>query len=81
MKDHNFLKENNTKHIWQPMAHPAEVKKNPPTIITAAEGVRITDVDGHTAIDAVGGLWNANLGYSCQPIKDAIAAQLNELPY
>ncbi len=81
MKDHNFLKENSTKHIWQPMAHPAEVKRNPPTIITGAHGVSITDVDGHTAIDAVGGLWNANLGYSCQPIKDAIYSQLNELPY
>lgn len=81
MRDNNFLRENSTKHVWQPMAHPAEVRKNPPTIITGAEGVRITDVDGHTAIDAVGGLWNANLGYSCQPIKDAIARQLDVLPY
>jgi hypothetical protein len=29
----------------------------------------------------VGGLWNVNLGYSCQPVKDAIAAQLDRLPY
>ncbi len=81
MKDSNFLKENNTRHIWQPMAHPAQVIEKPPVIITGASGVRITDVDGHTSIDAVGGLWNANLGYSCQPIKDAIAAQLDVLPY
>jgi adenosylmethionine-8-amino-7-oxononanoate aminotransferase len=26
-------------------------------------------------------LWNVNLGYSCQPVKDAIAAQLDALPY
>lgn len=81
MSDNNFLKENSTKHIWQPMAHPAEVRNNPPTIITSAEGVRVTDIDGHTAIDAVGGLWNVNLGYSCQPIKDAMTRQLAELPY
>jgi putrescine---pyruvate transaminase len=81
MKHNNFLKENNTVNIWQPMTHPADARKNPPTIITGAEGVRITDIDGHTAIDAVGGLWNANLGYSCQPVKEAITRQLDILPY
>ena len=63
------------------MAHPADSLANPPAIITAGEGVRVTDVDGHQVIDAVGGLWNVNLGYSCQPVKDAIAAQLDALPY
>lgn len=32
-------------------------------------------------MDAVGGLWNVNLGFSCQPVKAAIAAQLDVLPY
>jgi adenosylmethionine-8-amino-7-oxononanoate aminotransferase len=32
-------------------------------------------------LDAVGGLWNVNLGYSAQTVKDAIAAQLDRLPY
>ncbi len=81
MKDSNFLRENNARHMWHPMAHPADSQANPPAIIVGGEGVRITDVDGHSVIDAVGGLWNVNLGYSCQPVKDAIAAQLNELPY
>ena len=81
MKDSNFLKENNARHFWHPMAHPADSQKNPPTILTGGEGVCITDVDGHRTIDAVGGLWNVNLGYSCQPVKDAITDQLNTLPY
>ncbi|MEL7098349.1 MAG: aminotransferase class III-fold pyridoxal phosphate-dependent enzyme [Pseudomonadota bacterium] len=81
MKDGNFLKENNARHMWHPMAHPQDSIDNPPTIVTGAEGVTITDVDGHRAIDAVGGLWNVNLGYSCQPVKDAIAGQLDALPY
>ncbi len=80
-RDANFLKENNARHMWHPMAHPAEMIANPPKIITHAEGVTLTDVDGHRVIDAVGGLWNVNLGFSCQPIKDAIAAQLSDLPY
>ncbi len=81
MKDMNFLKENNARHLWHPMAHPADSIANPPDIITEGEGVEITDVDGHRTVDAVGGLWNVNLGYSCAPVKEAIAAQLNKLPY
>ena len=81
MKDMNFLKENNARHLWHPMAHPADSLANPPDIITEGEGVEIIDVDGHRTVDAVGGLWNVNLGYSCDPVKEAISAQLNKLPY
>lgn len=81
MKDENFLKENNARHMWHPMTHPADSLANPPKIITGGHGVRIVDVDGKETIDAVGGLWNVNLGYSCAPVKEAIAAQLEQLPY
>ena len=79
--DDNFLKENNARHMWHPMGHPADSLANPPTIVTKGEGVCITDVDGHRVVDAVGGLWNVNLGFSCEPIKKAIAEQLDILPY
>ena len=81
MKDSNYLKERNAKSIWHPMSHPADSLNNPPTIVTEAEGTRISDVDGHQVVDAVGGLWNVNLGYSCEPVKAAIANQLDRLPY
>ncbi|MEM1160560.1 MAG: aminotransferase class III-fold pyridoxal phosphate-dependent enzyme [Pseudomonadota bacterium] len=81
MRDANFLIENNARHMWHPMAHPADSIANPPKVITAAEGVTLTDVNGHKSIDAVGGLWNVNLGFSCDPVKDAITRQLADLPY
>ncbi|AUH34238.1 aminotransferase class III-fold pyridoxal phosphate-dependent enzyme [Paracoccus tegillarcae] len=81
MKDSNFLKENNGRNFWQPMTHPVDAHMNPPTIVTGGEGVSIIDVDGHKVVDAVGGLWNVNLGYSCEPAKRAIAEQLSALPY
>lgn len=81
MKDSNFLKENNGRLMWHPMTSPQDSIDNPPKIITGSSGVRIEDVDGHSVVDAVGGLWNVNLGYSCQPVKDAIAEQLDKLPY
>ncbi len=81
MKDSNFLKAHNAQHLWHPMAHPAEMRANPPAIITQSEGCMIHDVDGNRLIDAVGGLWNVNLGYSCEPVKQAITDQLQQLPY
>lgn len=81
MKDSNFLKEQNARHLWHPMAHPAEMQASPPAIITAGEGCKIRDIDNAELIDAVGGLWNVNLGYSCDVVKQAITDQLNELPY
>lgn len=81
MKDINFLKAHNARSVWHPMTAPSDSLKNPPAIIVGAEGTRIRDVDGHEVVDGVGGLWNVNLGYSCQPVKDAITAQLDRLPY
>ena len=81
MKDSNFLKDRNARNIWHPMAHPGDMQANPPTIITQAQGTRITDIDGHEVVDAVGGLWNVNLGFSATSIKKAIADQLDRLPY
>jgi hypothetical protein len=81
MKDDNFIKENNAKHLWHPMGHPADSLANPPKVIVSAKNSSIIDMDGHTAIDAVGGLWCVNLGYSNTAVKDAIANQVYELPY
>lgn len=81
MRDTNFLAENNARQIWHPMAHPAEMRENPPRIIMKGNGAYVTDLDGRTVLDAVGGLWNVNLGYNCDPIKRAIATQLDTLPY
>ncbi|NHQ73271.1 aminotransferase class III-fold pyridoxal phosphate-dependent enzyme [Roseovarius gahaiensis] len=81
MKDDNFLREMNAKHLWHPMGHPGEARENAPRIIKGAEGVEIIDIDGHRAVDAVGGLWCVNLGYSNDAVKQAISDQLWELPY
>ncbi len=81
MFDSNFLRENNAKFNWHPMAHAGESRDNPPPVFVGSSGNRIVDLDGNEVIDAVGGLWNVNLGYSCKPIKQAISSQLDRLPY
>ncbi len=81
MKDSNFLRENNGKYFWHPMTSPQDSHEIAPKIIVGSEGVKIRDIDDNEVVDAVGGLWNVNLGYSCEPVKKAIAAQLDTLPY
>ncbi|MEM6307224.1 MAG: aminotransferase class III-fold pyridoxal phosphate-dependent enzyme [Pseudomonadota bacterium] len=81
MKDVHDLNALNAQQLWHPMGHPGELRANPPKIITRAEGVRIYDADGHGVVDGVGGLWCANLGYSNDVVKQAIADQLQVMPY
>jgi putrescine---pyruvate transaminase len=81
LRNANFLKENNARHMWHPMANAGEMLSHPPKIISSAKGVEVTDIDGHTVLDAVGGLWNVSLGYSSEPVKKAIRDQLDDLPY
>ena len=81
MRDNNFIIENNAKHLWHPMGAPGDSINNPPKVITNANGSQISDMDGHTTVDAVGGLWCVNLGYSNEAVKNAISEQLNHLPY
>ncbi|MEE4202574.1 MAG: aminotransferase [Halieaceae bacterium] len=50
-------------------------------IVNRAEHVYIYDSDGNKIQDAMSGLWCCNLGYSQDAIKQAVANQLNELPF
>lgn len=75
------LKAANARYLWHPMAHPKSMLETPPDIIVRGEGCWIWDVDGHKLVDGIGGLWSANLGFGRREIRDAMVAQLDELPY
>jgi putrescine---pyruvate transaminase len=75
------LKRDNAQYLWHPMAHPGAMKKTAPDIIARGEGCFIWDVDGHRMLDGVGGLWSSNLGHSNRRVRDAVVAQLDELPF
>lgn len=69
MKDENFLKANNARSLWHPMTSPSDSLKNAPTIVTGAQGVRITDIDGHEVVDGVGGCGTSTLATPASPSK------------
>jgi len=79
--DIDQLKRDNAQYLFHPMAHPGAMRKSRPDIIARGEGCWIWDVDGHRMIDGVAGLWSSNLGHSNAKVKQAIVAQLDELPF
>lgn len=50
-------------------------------IIVKGQGIYIWDSEGKRLLDGMSGLWCMNVGYGRQSIADAVAAQMQELPY
>jgi putrescine aminotransferase len=75
------LKAENGLRLLHPMTNPGTARDTPPDIISRGEGSFIWDIDGHRLVDGVGGLWCTNLGFGRKEIRDAIVAQLDELPF
>ena len=67
------------KYVWH---HLTQHKNFEPAIYVKGEGMRITDIDGKTYLDAVsGGVWTVNVGYGRKEIVDAVAKQMMEMCY
>lgn len=71
---------NSVQSFWRPFDTPSETMLDPPRRVASADGVYVTD-DSARLLDAVGGLWNVNLGYTQPSITQAITKQLEELAY
>lgn len=50
-------------------------------IITQAEGIYLTDSEGHRLLDGMAGLWCVNVGYGRPELAEAAYRQMLELPY
>jgi len=51
------------------------------TLLQSAEGIFVTDSDGHVLLDGFAGLWCVNIGYGQSSVVEAAAAQMARLPY
>jgi putrescine aminotransferase len=75
------LRQLDQAHLLHPFTDLHRYRQSGGRIITRAEHVYIYDSDDNKMLDGMSGLWCCNLGYSQTAIKDAIYAQLLELPY
>jgi putrescine---pyruvate transaminase len=75
------LRQLDQAHYLHPFTDLHRYSRSGGRIVTRAEHVYIYDSDDNKMLDGMSGLWCCNLGYSQTAIKDAIFAQLQELPY
>jgi adenosylmethionine-8-amino-7-oxononanoate aminotransferase len=53
---------------------------DPGMFLVSGSGSTVCDRAGREYLDARSSMWNVTLGYSCEPVKEAIRAQLDMLP-
>ncbi len=69
-------------HMIQSFADLDALKQiSAPTAIVSAEGPYVTDSQGNSMLDGIGGLWCVNVGHGRSEIINAINDQLNRLDY
>ncbi|GGQ10640.1 aspartate aminotransferase family protein [Shewanella litoralis] len=69
------------QHFIHPFTDSKGLAEKGTRIIERAEGVYLWDIMGHKLLDAMAGLWCVNVGYGRQSIVDAVAKQMQQLPF
>jgi adenosylmethionine-8-amino-7-oxononanoate aminotransferase len=64
-----------------PFTDPVAAAVQPPRRILSGDGIRVTDSDGNTFIDAVAALWCASLGFTPDRLANAMDRQMARLGY
>ena len=68
-------------HHMHPFTDNSALAQKGARIMKSAQGVWLTDTEGHKIIDGMAGLWCVNIGYGRKELADAAAAQMMELAY
>tara|TARA_R110002096_G_scaffold12990_5_gene46267 strand:- start:46722 stop:48113 length:1392 start_codon:yes stop_codon:yes gene_type:complete len=68
-------------HHLHPFTDGAVLNAKGARVITAADGVTLTDSDGRTMLDAMAGLWCVNIGYGRKELAEVGYQQMLQLPY
>ncbi|MFC0403348.1 aminotransferase class III-fold pyridoxal phosphate-dependent enzyme [Paraburkholderia rhizosphaerae] len=68
-------------NFWNWESHPAADQAVRPLRIVHGDGCYLHDEQGNELVDGSSGLWNVTVGHNRREVKEAIAAQLDELEY
>ena len=80
--DFGDLKQAAMDHLWMPFSQYNDLMSNGgPKVIVEGDGIHMTDSDGKTYIDAIGGLFLVNVGHGRHEIADAVSEQLKAVHY
>ncbi|WP_445177216.1 aspartate aminotransferase family protein [Rhizorhapis sp. SPR117] len=68
-------------HLIHPVSSFRGHERHGARILTAGDGMWLTDIDGRRVLDAFAGLWCVNVGYGQESIVEVAAEQMRRLPY
>ncbi|MFN3954331.1 MAG: aspartate aminotransferase family protein [Pararhodobacter sp.] len=68
-------------HHMHPFTQNDGLARKGARIITRANGVMLTDSEGHEILDGMAGLWCVNIGYGRRELAQVAARQMEELPF
>lgn len=68
-------------HLIHPVSSFREHERKGARILTAGDGMWLTDASGRRVLDAFAGLWCVNVGYGQESIVEAATQQMRHLPY
>ena len=80
MTDTESLLRSADDHLLAPY-HPFDHDPTDRLVVASAEGVNITDSDGRSYLDAIGGMWCTNIGTGRDEMAEAIADQVRKLSF
>ena len=66
------------RHVWHPYTQHDEWVTKEPLVIASAQGIWLTDEDGHRWMDGSGSWWVSNLGHGYPRVREALHAQLDK---
>jgi len=75
------LQARDSAHHWHPFTDTKKLSARGPRVITHAQGIYLTDSEGHRLLDGMAGLWCVNVGYGRRELIEAASAQMKDLPY
>lgn len=70
-----ILRKKDISHFWHPYTDIKSLEQSGFPVIEKAEGVYLTDTDGHRMLDGISSWWCMNLGHSQVDIIEAIRKQ------
>ena len=77
-----WWRESDIRHHMHPFTdYKGLAEEGGSRIITAAEGVILTDSEDNKILDGMAGLWCVNVGYGRKELAEAAYQQMLELPY
>ena len=69
------------RHHLHPYTDHATLGEDGTDVLAQGDGVWLTDDRGRRLLDGLAGLWCVNVGYGCERIVEAAAAQMRKLPF